>query len=181
MRVPFPPVKQMISVASFSETADYLPILNGVLLTDIIVIGLLLAGWIQSRVLQAWYKEFSLGAVIADVLIIIVGIILARFFYPLLFSEYSLTKFIGLAVGIQILHDITFYAFAQAVPRGKSRVLDVFKNYGQEVGYKAIVSDSLMMISSICLATFFKGQSLNLNIITLIASVYLVPYLVYSV
>ena len=168
------------NIVNFKNTTDYLPILNGVLITDLLVILLLIFGAIQSKVLKYWYKELSLSAVICDVLIIVIGIILARFLYPKLFSSYSLLKFILLAVGIQCTHDILFYFFCTSIKRGKSKILDIFKDYGLEKGSKAIISDSLMMITSILLATYLKGLSMNFNIITLIVSVYLVPYMIYS-
>jgi hypothetical protein len=66
------------------------------------VIFLLLGGVIQSTVLIKWYKDLTLSAVIADILILFIGILLARFFYPYIFAQYSLSKFIGLAVCIQM-------------------------------------------------------------------------------
>jgi hypothetical protein len=169
------------SIHNFKDTADYLPILNGVLITDLIVILFLIFGAIKSKVLQDWYRDLSLSAVIADVLIIVIGIIIARFLYPYIFAKYSLLKFILLAVGIQIIHDILFYLLCISVPRGKSKILDIFKEYGKEKGTSAIMADSLMMISSILIASYLKGQSLNANIITLIIGVYLVPYMLYTV
>jgi len=168
-------------VHNFNTTADYLPILNGVIFTDLLVIALLIGGAITSKVLQQWYRELSLSAVIADVLILVIGIIIARFLYPYIFAKYSLFKFILLAVLIQITHDILFYLFCTSVKRGKSRILDVFKDYGTEKGTGAIVADSLMMISSILIASYLKGFSLNANVIALILGVYLVPYMIYTV
>ena len=67
---------KLFNISQFSNTSDYLPILNGVIITDIIVIILLLVGIINSCVLQTWYRSISLSAVIADVLIIFIGIII---------------------------------------------------------------------------------------------------------
>lgn len=172
---------RMKNIVNFTNTNDYLPILSGVLITDLIVIVLLLSGVIGSLVLKKWYREYSLSAVIADVLIIVVGILIARFVYPYVFEEYSLVKFLGLVVVIQVIHDILFYQLAKAIPRGRSKILDVFKDYGKEVGVQAIVADSAMMVSSVLLATFLKQQTWNTNLIVLLVSVYLTPYLVHSV
>jgi len=127
-----------------------------------------------------WYSSFGLSAVIADVLIIFIGILIARFLYPRLFSEYVLWKFIALALVIQISHDILFYLLTKSIPRGQSKIMDVFKDYGKEMGAKAIMADSGMMVSSILIASFLKGKNLNINLITLIVSVYIVPYFIYS-
>jgi hypothetical protein len=168
------------NISVFSNTGDYLSIFNGVLITDLIVIVFLIGGWIKSSVLKKWYKELNLSAVLADILIIFIGIILARFFYPHIFAQYSLIKFIGLAVVIQVIHDILFYKICLAMPRGRSKIMDIFKDYGKEVSYKAILSDSAMMVSAILIASALKGLSLNINVITLIVAVYLVPYMLYS-
>jgi hypothetical protein len=169
------------NISNFNDVSDYIPILNGVIITDLFVILLLLRKFINSSVLKNWYRDFSLGAVIADVLIIFIGIIIARFIYPYIFDTYSLINFIGLVVVVQVIHDILFYKFVTSVPRGVSKILDVFKDYGKEVGFKAILSDSAMMISSVLIASYLKGQTLNTNIIVLIVSIYFVPYFIYSI
>jgi hypothetical protein len=168
------------NISVFKNTSDYLSIFNGVLITDLIVITLILGGAIHSMVLKKWYKELNVSAVIADILILFIGIILARFLYPYIFAQYSLVKFIGLAVLIQVVHDIIFYQICLAVPRGKSKIMDIFKDYGKEVGINAILSDSLMMVTSILIASLLKGMGGNVNIITLVVAVYLVPYFIYS-
>ena len=171
----------MKNISKFSEVDDYLPILNGVIATDLIVILLLLTGFINSKVLRSWYRDCQLSAVIADVLVIVLVIILTRFLYPFIFSEFSLFYFILLSVFIQIIHDILFYYFTITIPRGISKILDIFKDYGKEMGIRAIFADSLMMISSIIIATYFKNMSINYNIIILIFLIYLIPYFIFSV
>jgi hypothetical protein len=167
-------------IHSFRNIGDYLPIFNGVIITDLLVIVLTLMGLINSKILLKWYRDYNISAVIADVFIIVIGIIIARFFYPYIFAEYSLIKFIFLVLCVQIIHDILFYIFVSSVPRGKSKILDVFKDYGTENSYKAIIADSMMMITAVLLASWFKSFTFNTNIIILIVSIYLTPYLVYS-
>jgi hypothetical protein len=169
------------SISEFDNTGDYLSILNGALITDLCVIFLLIFGAIKSKVLVEWYRKYNLSAVIADVLIIVIGIIMARFAYPYVFGEtFSLIKFIVLAVVIQILHDILFYYMFKLVPRGKNMMLDTFKDYANEVGFKAVLSDSLMIISTCLLSSYFTSLNLNTNIIILILSVYILPYAIYN-
>ena len=170
----------MLNIANFKNTGDYLPILNGAIMTELIIMASLMLGVFHSSMLRKWYQEYSLGGVICDVLILVIGIILARFIYPKIFSSYSLLKFILLAVAIQCTHDILFYFLFTAIPKGKSRIFDTFKAYGKESGGGAIIGDSIMMIFTILIATYLKGFTLNANIITLIASVYLLPYMIYS-
>jgi hypothetical protein len=171
---------KLTPIHNFKNIYDYLPIFNGVLITDMLVIILTLFGFIKSNVLLKWYRTYNLSAVIADVFIIVIGIIIARYLYFYIFDEYSLVKFIFLVLCIQITHDILFYIFVSSVPRGMSKILDLFKDYGKENSYKAIIADSMMMITAVLLASWFNSLSFNSNIIILIVCVYLVPYLIYS-
>jgi len=152
--------------------------LNGCISADLIIIFLLYHGIFKSLLLRKWYKKYQLSAVIADVLILVIGIILARFFYKYLFTSFSIWKFTGLAVIIQIIHDILFYLFFKSVPTGYNAMLDFFKDYAKEVGAGAILGDSFMMIIACLLSSHFATYSVNVNIILLIVSIYLFPYLI---
>ena len=171
----------LANISRFSNINDYFPILNGVIITDLIVMSLLLGGVIKSKTLKLWYRKYNLNAVIADVLVIVIGIILGRFLYPYIFSSYSLVKFILLVVVLQITHDLLFYLFSLSLSRGQSQIIDTFKDYGKEVGINAILSDSGMMILSCILASIFASWSQNINIVLFIITIYLVPYFIYSV
>ena len=165
-------------ISNFSNVNDYLPILNGCVSADIIIIFLLYHGVFKSYYLKKWYKKYQISAVIADVLILVIGIILARFFYKYFFTSFSIWKFTGLAVIIQIIHDILFYLFFSSVPSGYNAMLDFFKAYAREVGAGAILGDSFMMITACLLSSYFATYSLNGNIILLIVSLYLFPYMI---
>jgi hypothetical protein len=165
-------------ISNFSNVNDYLPILNGCITADLIIIFLLYHGIFNSLFLRKWYKKYQLSAVIADVLILVIGIILARFFYKYFFTSFSIWKFTGLAVIIQIIHDILFYWFFKSVPTGYNAMLDFFKDYAKEVGAGAILGDSFMMIIACLLSSYFATYSLNGNIILLIVSLYLFPYMI---
>jgi hypothetical protein len=168
------------NIANFTQTSDYLPIFNSVLITDLFVILLLNLSIIKSNVLKEWYNNYNLSAVIADVLIIFIGIIIARFLYYYIFPDFSLLKFILLAVFIQITHDLLFYQIFKNIPKGTNRMFDTFKDYAKEVSYKALLSDSGMMIMASILSSYLVGKSLNTNIIVLIVAAYCLPYLLYN-
>jgi hypothetical protein len=170
-----------MDISDFTKTHDYLPLLNGALMTDLIIICIVLGGrHLQSHALRQWYNRYHLGAVIADVLIIVIGIIIARYLYPRIFKSYSLWRFIGLAVAVQVVHDLIFYQVTTSIPRGRSGIMDVFYDYGREVSYKAVIADSAMMVTTCLLFALFADQSLNTNIILFIGLVYLTPYLIFS-
>jgi hypothetical protein len=168
------------NIVNFSNTSDYLPLLNAVLITDLFVILLLNTNVIKSQVLRKWYSKYNLSAVIADVLIILIGLIITRAIYYYVFETFSLLKFTILAVLVQITHDILFYMFFRTMPRGVNQMVDTFKDYANEVSYRAIFADSGMMIMSCILASYLVNKNMNINIIVLISFLYLLPYLLYS-
>jgi hypothetical protein len=165
-------------ISNFNKISDYLPILNGCLTADLIIIFLLYNGIFKSYYLKKWYKKYQLSAVIADVLILVIGIIIARYLYKYLFGAFNIWKFTGLAVIIQIIHDILFYLFFKTIPRGYNGMLDFFKEYANEVGINAILGDSFMMILSCLLSSYFATYTINTNIIILIVSLYFFPYMI---
>jgi hypothetical protein len=168
------------NIVNFSNTSDYLPLLNAVLITDLFVILLLNTNVIKSQVLRKWYSKYNLSAVIADVLIILIGLIITRAIYYYVFETFSLLKFTILAVLVQITHDILFYMFFSSMPRGLNKMVDTFKDYANEVSYRAIFADSGMMIMSCIIASYLVNKNMNINIIVLISFLYLLPYLLYN-
>jgi hypothetical protein len=168
-------------ISSFNQTQDYLPILSGAILTDLIVIILAITGFISSKSLKKWYRKYGLGAIIADILIIVIVIIIARYIYPFIFSTFSIVSFIIIGVIIQVVHDISFYQLTFLIPNGKSDFMDTFQEYIQESGYPILFADASMVISTIVLSSFFSSLSYNTNIIIFIVLIYLIPYLVFSV
>ena len=168
------------NIADFNNIKDYLPLFNAVLITDLFVIFLLNTKVIKSRVLRQWYSQYNLSAVIADVLIILIGLIITRVIYYYVFDSFSIVKFVILAVIVQIIHDILFYVFFSNIPRGVNKMLDTFKDYANDVSYKAILADSGMMIMSCLIAYYLVNKNTNTNIIVLISFLYLLPYLLYN-
>jgi len=168
------------NIANFNNTSDYLPLFTAVLITDLFVILLSNTRVIKSKVLNQWYSQYNLSAVVADVLIILIGLIITRVLYYNIFNEFSIIQFVLLAVVIQIVHDVLFYVFFTNVPRGVNKMMDTFKDYADEVSYKAILSDSGMMAMSSIIASYLASKDLNTNMIVMIISVYLLPYILYN-
>jgi len=165
-------------ISNFNNVSDYVFILNGCINADLIILFLVYHGAFKSLYLKKWYKKYQLSAVIADVLILVIGIILARFLYKYLFNEFSIWKFTGLAVCIQIIHDFLFYFLFNNLPVGYNSMLDFFKGYAKEVGFEAVLGDSFMMIVACLISSNFATFNLNTNIICLIISLYFFPYMI---
>jgi hypothetical protein len=169
------------NLSIFSNIRDYLPILTAALLVDMVVLIQVVFGYIRFKSLNAWYNQFGFLAVLADVLSIAIGIIIARFLYPLVFKQYTLFAFLALTVAVQLTHDIMFSQLVLSIPRKASAIIDVFKDYATEVGAQILLADASMMVGTILLASYLASFPLNTQIIVLIVAAYILPYLLYSI
>lgn len=103
--------------------------------------------------LPTWYSEFGLVAVLSDTLIIVLGIALAKLLVP----AATGLSLMGLAVGIQLIHDVLFYLLViQGLPTGQNRIIDLFKRYASEGSWKILVADAAMVVSSVYLMEMFE-------------------------
>lgn len=168
-------------ISNFNEIGDYLPILNATIIVDLFVIYRLAFGSLKSDTLRTWYKKFELGAFIADILSIFIGIIIARFIYTKLMKKWCILSFLILVVLVQFIHDNLFALFFNAIPIGVSSVLDVFKDYAKEMGAQILVADGLMVVFASIFASLMSNLDVNTNIVILIILSYVTPYLLYSV
>jgi hypothetical protein len=168
-------------ISHFSNTADYLPIVAAAIIVDLIVMMRVVLGQIKSVSLTAWYQQYGGMGVMADVLSIVIGIIIARSVYPIFFSTWSLPLFLMVTVAIQVTHDLTFAALFNAIPRGASDILDTFKDYAAEFGPVILLADAAMMVGTVLLGSLLASQSLNTNIIVFLVALYFIPYVLYSI
>jgi hypothetical protein len=116
---------------------------------------------------------------IADILIGVLYILLARYFVYSFRLNIGLTLFALLAVVVQIVFDFLFYLFFTAVPKGQNDMLDFFKGYAKDVKQDAIFGDSVLVILAVVLSAVFNSFGFDFNIVMLIISVYLTPYFIY--
>ncbi len=171
----------MKEISIFSNTNTYLPLLNSVLITDVVYMFILYyTNLINSKILERWYQTYRLSGVLADVTIIMLGFIITRYLYYKIFNKFSLLKFALLLLTVQIIHDMLFALMFYNIPKGINKMIDLFKDYGDELGYKAILGDSSMMIVSLIILLLIKDFTLNSNIIILIITLYVLPYILYT-
>jgi hypothetical protein len=149
-----------------------LALLNAALVTDLVVIALSLTVF-KSKTLTQWYRQFGIGAVIADVLVLVLVVWLAHFLY-----QGNLFVTACIAVGLQLTHDLLFAAFIQQY-HGTSPIFNVFKGYVKEHGASILVADAMMILSAVVLEQVFSMS--QYNEILSVLFVYLVPYFVFSV
>lgn len=167
-------------ISHFNNIHDYLPIITAIVIVDIIIISLSYANIINSGFLRKWYQQFLLSAVLADVLVIFIIVVIARAIYYYIFDKFSIIKFIILMLILQVIHDILFYLMIISIPKGANKIIDIFKDYADEISYYAIIGDSLMIISSGLLASYLANFDANTNIIILVVSVYLLQFILHT-
>lgn len=168
-------------ISNFNKLSDYLPILNGAIFAELLVLFIVYyTPYFNSRKLMDWYETYRLSAVLADVLILVVGLILTRLVFKLFKMKWNLWKFLLILLAIQIAHDVLFYGAFTVIPRGTNKMLDLFKDYAKEVGAGAILGDSFMIIIAALTAMLFAKLPTNNNIIALVFLVYMVPYILYT-
>ena len=170
-----------MGIYDFNDISNYFPIITAAMITDMLVILLLKKGAIKSKTLEKWYSTYGFSAGLADVLSIVIGIIVARFLYFKIFTRENLLYFIGLTVLVQLVHDVLFYFLFSSIPRGVSQIMDSFKDYANENGSTILIADSIMMISTILLASYFTSFNANINKMLFIVALYLIVYFIYSV
>lgn len=131
-----------------------------------------------TRSLATWYADFGLVAIGADILILVLGIALAMFLVP----GASGALLIGVAVGIQLLHDLLFYVgVIQAVPSGQNRIVDLFKRYAAEGSWKILVADAVMVVGSVWLMETLDAWLTDDQVIwTGLLAIYSLLYLLYT-
>jgi len=173
----FAGVKPTIDVKNKFE---YVPILTANVIADLLIIYLTFTRlFYQTSTLESWYKKYRLSAMIADILIGVLYILLARYIVSVMNWKVGLTTFALLAVIIQVVFDFLFYLFFTAVPKGNNAVLDFFKSYAEEVKANALFGDSVLVIFAVMVSGILHSANFDVNIVTLLISIYLIPFFVY--
>lgn len=176
------------NIGYYAEASDLWYIIVAVLVIDVIVIFLTryFPATLGSN-LNRWYTTFGLNGVIADVLIIVLVFLVARYIYTnyvepnMAERVWSPWIFIGLFVGLGIIHDIGFYKFViQPISRGTNSMIDLFKDYAESAGATAIFGDALMVAGSAILAMILKGQPDHVTGFLGVLAAYCVPYILHT-
>ena len=131
-----------------------------------------------TKALDTWYAKFGVVAVGSDILIIVLGIALAQLLVP---TAKGLTL-VGIAVLIQVVHDVLFYVgVIQGVPTGQNAIIDLFKKYAAEGSWKIIVADSAMVASSVFIMEWME-ENLSKDWIAFagVLAIYSLLYILYT-
>lgn len=175
-------------ISNYHVMSDLVYIIIAVLVVDVFVIILTrFFPEVFGTILNKWYNQFGLNAVIADVGIIVIGFLIGRYLYTgyvkdkFAEGKWSPLWFTGTMVATQLVHDLAFYyGIIKQVPSGANAMIDVFKAYGESGGAKILFGDALMVVGSVLLAMGLKP--LPSHAVAAIGSIatYLVPYFLYQ-
>ena len=164
----------------FGNKFEYLPIITANIYADLFIIFATFTRiYYKILTLEDWYKKYRLSAMIADILIGVLYILLARYLVYTLKLNVGLTMFAFLCVVIQVIFDFLFYIFFTLVPLGSNNMLDFFKGYAKEAGVNALFGDSVLVILAVVISALLNARSFDTNIVFLILSIYLTPYFIY--
>ena len=164
-------------LSNYKNVSNVPHILFGTLVVDLVTILIVKNSNVLGTTLKDWYDQFGLSAVLADVLIIVLGILMAQVVYTEFLPSYSPIFFLLLVVLIQLIHDILFYVgVIQAVPLGQNRIVDIFKRYAGESSWKILVGDAILMVGSTAVAAASLQLSPPLFVFLGILTVYAIPY-----
>lgn len=161
---------------------DWIYIIIGVLLVEVTVIALArFFPDVFGKTLNIWYNRFKLSAVIADVVIILIGFWIARYVYsewvwPT--HDWNPAYFTGTTVVVQLAHDLLFYlGVIRPIPQGSNAMMDVFKEYAESGGAKILAADSMMMIGSSIASMLLKSAPGFVTVFAGLIGLYIVPYI----
>lgn len=151
--------KALPNLSEFRDLTHIPYFLAAILLVDVVTI--FLTRYFPDKVggesLNDWYDKFGLEGVIADVFIILIGILIAQYIYSAYIGPtygWNPLIFVALLVGIQLVHDVTFYqGVIKQIPAGTNEMMDAYKKYAAEDGATILLGDAFMMIGSVA-ATF---------------------------
>ena len=98
-----------------NDKSEYLPILTSNLYADLLIIFITFTGILGTgkswKVLTKWYKKYRLSAMLADILIGVIYLLIARYIVFALKLKVDLFMFGVLSVLVQILFDFYFICF----------------------------------------------------------------------
>lgn len=115
------------------------------LVVEMAMLVVLYAAKLPGPALLKWYRQLGLSAFAMDVLSAYVCVYLARSLeQPLLVQALA-------AVGIQMAHDVAFGSLLTRLPRGASKVVDLFKDYARPaiLGYDAAIVLSVLAVDRV--------------------------------
>ena len=172
------------NVGNYKAQEDWWFFIPAIIFVDTVIVFIVrFFPHICGKPVNQWYDEFGLAAVLSDVTIIAIVIAITRYIYTEFFMEqegWSIWYFIGLAILIQIVHDLVFaFGVVAKIPKGHNSMIDVFKAY-VEGGPIILALDAGMVASSIGIAAFMKNQDYHYTSSLTLVTLYALSYILFT-
>ena len=169
---------------NYKNHFEYVPIITSNLYADLLIVFITFSGILgykaQSwKILTNWYKKYRLSAMMADILIGVLYLLLARYIAHTQKLKLNLFEFGILAVVVQIILDLAFYVLFSLLPKNQNHMLDLFKNWARYSKLDALWGDSILVLFGVIVSAFLNQKSFDFNMVALIMGLYLVPYTIY--
>jgi hypothetical protein len=171
-------------ISDYYNNYDILLLLFAIFFVDVVVVFLVRYFPVFfGKTLNDWYNNFGFTAILSDILIILLGFIIARYIYTTWIKPtygWNPLIFLALLVAIQVVHDILFYiAIILPIPIGHNEVIDLFKKYSR-AGPKIIGGDALLMLASALVAFYYKSQPSHVAVTASVFALYNATYILYT-
>ena len=168
-------------ISDIYELGDWSYLLVAAIAVEVIVIAITrFFPSFSGKYLNLWYSRFKLSAVLADIVSVLIGFGLAKYFYTEFIypnNDWNPLYFTGTAIVIQVIHDILFYfGVIKQLPEGKNGIIDVMRQYGEAGGAKLVLGDSVIMAGTSIGAMLLKATSPHLVLLLGLVSLYSLPY-----
>ena len=177
-------IMKYADISNYYNLSDYLPILNGCINSELTVMYIayctlyLTIGNVDA--LKLWHEKYTFTLSVWSIITMMLVLVITRFFYTILFNEFTIYKFTVLSVIVQIAYNLLYYLLFY------HRISNIFKvfNYldvnSEDLTYRTLTeSISLIVLASI-LSSNFATYTVNSNIVLLIVSVYFIPFFIYN-
>lgn len=156
---------------------DWVSLFTATAVVDFLVI--VLSKFVSlTKALNEWYRDFGVVAVGSDILIIVLGIALAKLLFPMA-TGWNL---VGIAVVIQVIHDVLFYiGIIRGVPSGQNKIIDLFKKYAAEGSWQILLADAAMVTGSVLLMEWYSDNLTSDQTAFIgVLAVYALLYIIYT-
>jgi len=164
-------------ISSFDKLSDYLPILNGCLCSELIVLFTVFHSFREIPFLNKWYEKFGYGAVFSNILLSMLLIIFSRFVYPYVFHMANVGSFMMVSLGVLLLHNSLFCGILLVLPNHYHTMMTFIQIYISFIEFH--IGHVLFFFLSVLLSAHFATYSLHYNIIFLCFDLYFLPFMMY--
>lgn len=154
-------------------------VVTSAVLVDMAWMSAVVTNTLTNKTIRQWYQEFGLGAVLSDVMSSSVCILLVSVWLPVKPTLESILRFCSVAVGVQVVHDVSLYELSKQ--ESSSRIMKLFKAYGEENGASVLFADASIIVSTFLLALALQTIPYPILVLLLLTALYILPYLLYSI